>query len=110
MQTLINLNLNNKIILPYEFMISNFHEFLHEFLSYIGFSSLHTSIYNRWSHEFQPIQDLSQDIVEGKVKSHKRTTDIYEWQKKLPTPDINDYLTKYPFLTEYQELLNNYLQ
>lgn len=110
MQSLVDLDLNKKIILPYEFMISNFHSFLHELLSYMDLSSLHASIYSSWSHEFAPIQDLSEDIVKGNVKSHKRTTDIYEWQKKIPKSVINDYLNKYPFLTEYQKLLDNYLQ
>lgn len=109
-QSLVDLDLNKKIILPYEFMISNFHSFLHELLSYMNLSSLHASIYSSWSHEFAPIQDLSEDIVKGNLKSHKRTSDIYEWQKKIPKSDINDYFSKYPFLHDYQKLLDNYLQ
>lgn len=100
---------NNKLILPYELMITDFDCFLQKFLNYINASELFDVLYQQWHSSFTPIKDQTEFIVNNKLKTHKRTTDIHEWKKKIPSQDLARYTTEYPFILEYEKFLQKLL-
>jgi hypothetical protein len=71
-------------------------------------SSRHEFIYSRWNKEFNPIKDQSDLIESGSIKTHKRTTDIYEWKTKLNQSVLENILAKHEIINEYIELLAIY--
>ena len=95
----------NKLILPYELMLSNFSEFLHLFLNHINLPSLHQSIYEKHHKSFTPIRDRTEEIIKNGLKTHKRTTDINEWKKKFSTEEIEIFETDFPIIKKYQDFL-----
>lgn len=104
-----NLPATNKVILPYEFMIGNFSEFLKELLQTLDMASVYDKTYEKWKYSFAPIEDKSDLIEAGKLKSHKRTTDIYEWKKKLSNEEQSKLLSEFPFIQQYDDFLNKLL-
>ena len=100
---------NKKIILPYELMIRNFSKFLKEFLQTLDVTSKYDKIYEKWKKSFEEIEDKSNLIESGKVKSHKRTTDIYEWKKKLNNEEQIKILKQFPFIQQYDDFLTKIL-
>ena len=104
-----NLPVTNKVILPYEFMIGNFSEFLKELLQTLDMASVYDKTYEKWKYSFAPIEDKSDLIEAGKLKSHKRTTDIYEWKKKLSNEEQSKLLSEFPFIQQYDDFLNKLL-
>lgn len=101
--------ITNKMILPYELMVSNFKSFLMELLQALDMMSAYNTTLTRWEKEFSPIEDKSDLIVAGKIKPHKRTTDIYEWKKKLDEDFLVSLLKEYPFVSEYDKHLKEWL-
>ena len=101
-------NYNNKTVIPYELMITNFSDFLKNYLTAINMTSSYQSAYSKWNSEFCPIADRSDLIESGTLKTHKRTTDIYEWKKKLDQNKLQNILKEYPIINEYCELLSTY--
>jgi hypothetical protein len=95
----------NKLILPYELMISNFSQFLHLFLNHINLPSLHQSIYEKHNKSFRPIRDRTDEIIKKGLKIHKRTTDINEWKKKFSTEEIEIFENDFPMVKKYQDFL-----
>lgn len=108
-RNIFNLSGNNKLILPYELMITDFASFLQKFLNYINAAELFDNLYQQWHSSFTPIDDQTELIVNNKVKIHKRTTDIYEWRKKIPSQDLARYTAEYPFILEYEKFLQKLL-
>lgn len=104
-----NLPATNKVILPYELMVSNFKSFSMELLQALDMMSAYNTTLTRWEKEFSPIEDKSDLIVTGKIKPHKRTTDIYEWKKKLDEDFLVSLLKEYPFISEYDNYLKEWL-
>ena len=104
-----NLPATSKVILPYELMVSNFKSFLVELLQALDMKSAHGATLTRWEREFSPIEDKSDLIVAGEIKSHKRTTDIYEWKKKLDEDFVVSLLKECPFISEYDKYLKEWL-
>jgi len=97
-----------KIIIPYELMIANFNDFLKKYLDAIDMSESFHSAYSKWSGQFTPIEDQSDLIESGTVKTHKRTTDINEWQKKLDPTNLQDILQRFHIIKRYIELVSKY--
>jgi hypothetical protein len=104
-----NLQITNKTILPYELMISNFSKFLKELLQDLDRTSAYDKTYEKWKESFRPINDKSYLIETGRIRTHKRTTDIYEWKKKLSDEERSKYLSRFPFIQQYDDFLNNLL-
>lgn len=100
-----NSEFQNKLILPYELMITNFSQFLYLFLNHINLPSLYQSIYEKHKKSFSPIQDQTDQIVRKGLKTHKRTTDIYEWKKKISIEDIKIFENNFPIIKKYQDFL-----
>jgi hypothetical protein len=107
-KNILHSNYDNKTVIPYELMIDNFNAFLSKYLSSINMSSRHEFIYSRWNKEFNPIKDQSDLIESGSIKTHKRTTDIYEWKTKLNQSVLENILAKHEIINEYIELLAIY--
>lgn len=105
-ENIMDLQYKNLIIIPYELMITDFDKFTLNLLSFMKIEHLQGSIVDRWSDKFKPIRDLSSEIAAGKSKSHKRTTDIYEWKKKIDPDILNQYFTKYPVIKRYEQFLD----
>lgn len=104
---------NNKetsFVLPYELMISRFDSFLISFLAEMGAEEHFDRVYNSCKDWFSPISDCSEDIVNNNLKTHKRTTDIHEWKKKIPQEQINKHLLDFPFIQEYLVFLDTFLE
>lgn len=99
----------NKTILPYEFMVDNFSKFLKELLQSLDMVSAYDKIYKKWKTSFNQIEDKSDLIVIGESKDHKRTTDIHEWKKKLSNEERSKYLSRFPFIQQYDDFLNEIL-
>lgn len=99
---------SSKTIIPYELMITNFSDFLNHYLTAIDASSSYQSIYSIWHKKFNAIEDQSNLIESGALKTHKRTTDIYEWKKKLDQNKLQNILEQHPVINEYLELLLAY--
>jgi len=97
------------MILPYELMVSNFKSFLMELLQALDMMSAYNTTLTLWEKEFSPIEDRSDLIVAGETKSHKRTTDIYEWKKKLDDDFLVSLLKECPFISEYDDYLKEWL-
>lgn len=104
-----NLPVTNKVTLPYEFMIGNFSEFLKELLQTLDMASVYDKTYEKWKDSFAPIEDKSDLIEAGKLKTHKRTTDVYEWKKKLSNEELSKLLSRSPFVQQYDDFLNKLL-
>ena len=102
-------NYNNKTVIPYELMITNFSDFLKYYLAAIDMTSSYQSAYSKWNSEFCPIADQSHLIESGKFKTHKRTTDIYEWKKKLSNEELSKLLSRFPVIQQYDDFLNKLL-
>jgi hypothetical protein len=100
---------NSKTILPYELMVSNFSKFLKELLQAIDMTSAYDKTYDKWKGSFRPINDQSDLIETGKIRTHKRTTDIHEWKKKLSDEEQGKLLSRFPFIQEYDDFLNEIL-
>lgn len=107
-QNILDFACNKKAIIPYELMVSNFSDFLKNYLAAIDMSSSYQSAHSRWNSEFNPIADQSDLIESGTLKPHKRTTDIYEWKQKLSQSQLQNILKQYPVINEYCELLSTY--
>jgi hypothetical protein len=107
-QNILGFDCNNKTIIPYELMITNFSDFLKNYLTAIDMSSSYQSAHSKWNSEFDPIVDQSDLIESGEIKTHKRTTDIYEWKKKLNQTKLQNILEEYPVINEDFELLSTY--
>lgn len=107
-QNILDFACNNKVIIPYELMIANFSDFLKNYLAAIEMSSSYQSAYSKWKSAFNPITDQSDLIESGDIKTHKRTTDIYEWKKKLSDSQVQELPEKYPTISEYLKLLSTY--
>jgi len=104
-----NLPVTSKTILPYELMIDNFSKFLKELLQALDMTSVHDKTYEKWKGSFAQIEDKSDSIEAGKLKVHKRTTDIYEWKKKLDEDFLASLLKEFPFISEYDKYLKEWL-
>lgn len=104
-----NWPINNKIILPYELMVSNFKLFLTELLQSLDMMSVYDTALKKWERSFSVIEDRSSLIESGKMKCHKRTTDIYEWKTKLSKETQARLLGQYPFVQQYDDYLRNIL-
>ena len=100
---------NNKTILPYEFMVEDFSGFLKELLQTLDMTSAYDKTYEKWKDSFSPVEDKSDLIEAGKLKTHKRTTDIYEWKKKLSNEEQGKLLSEFPFIQQYDDFLNKLL-
>ena len=100
---------NSKTILPYELMVSNFSKFLKELLQVLDMTSAYDKIYEKWKRSFVQIEDKSNLIEAGKIKTHKRSTDIHEWKKKLSDEEQSKLLSRFPFIQQYDDFLNNLL-
>jgi len=107
-QNILDVNCSNKAIIPYELMITNFSDFLKNYLAAIDMSNSYQSAYSKWNSEFCPIADQSDRIESGEIKTHKRTTDINEWKQKLSQSQLQNILEQYPVIKEYCELLSAY--
>ena len=107
-QNILDFDCKNKTIIPYELMVTNFSDFLKNYLTAIDMSSSYQSAYSKWNSEFCPIADQSDLIESGTLKIHKRTTDIYEWKKKLDQNKLQNILEQHPVINEYLELLLAY--
>lgn len=107
-QNILDFDCKNKTIIPYELMVTNFSDFLKNYLTAIDMSSSYQSAYSKWNSEFCPIADQSDLIEFGTLKTHKRTTDIYEWKKKLDQNKLQNILEQHPVINEYLELLLAY--
>jgi hypothetical protein len=95
----------NKIILPYELMISNFNVFLKDFLIAIDMQDCYSKTLERWKSSFEPIKDQSERIISNNYRGHKRTTDIYEWKSKLDENFQKKLCDAYPFILDYDHFL-----
>jgi len=95
-------------LLPYELMISDFESFLIKLLNFLEMPKAFDFVYSKWGDSFRPIQDRSEQIVNGDVKAHKRTTDINEWRKKLSSQEIKKYL-KNPIIINYLNFVDKEL-
>ena len=104
-----NLPMTSKTILPYEFMLDNFSKFLKELLQALDMTSVYDKTYEKWKGSFAQIEDKSDLIEAGKLKVHKRTTDIYEWKKKLDEDFLVSLLKECPFISEYDKYLKEWL-
>jgi len=104
-----NLPVTSKTILPYEFMLDNFSKFLKELLQALDMTSVYDKTYEKWKGSFAQIEDKSDLIEAGKLKVHKRTTDIYEWKKKLDEDFLASLLKECPFISEYDKHLKVWL-
>lgn len=104
-----NWPITNKTILPYELMINNFGKFLKELLKTLDMTSAYDRTYKKFIDSFEPIEDRSNLIETGKIKTHKRTTDIYDWKKKLNEKEQINLLSRFPFIQQYDDFLNNLL-
>jgi hypothetical protein len=104
-----NLPTTNKTILPYELMVNNFGKFLKELLQALDMASVYDKTYEKWKESFAPIEDKSDLIEAGKLKTHKRTTDIHEWKKKLSDEEQSKYLSEFPIIQQYDDFLNKLL-
>jgi hypothetical protein len=100
---------NSKTILPYELMIDNFSKFLKELLQALDMTSAYDKTYDKWKKSFAKIEDKSNLIETGKIKTHKRTTDIHDWKKKLSHEKQIELLSRFPFIQQYDDFLNNLL-
>jgi len=100
---------NSKTILPYELMVSNFSKFLKELLQALDMTSAYDKTYEKWKGSFRQINDKSDLIETGKIRTHKRTTDIYEWKNKLSNEEQIKLLSRFPFIQQYDDFLNNLL-
>ena len=98
-----------KCIIPYEVMISNFQSYLSHLLDFLDMSDSFQRVYDRWSGEFVAIKDRTSEIEAGSMKPHKRTTDIYEWKKKLDEDFLVSLLKECPFISEYDKYLKEWL-
>lgn len=107
-ETIITHPSRNKLILPYELMISDFSTFLKTLLDFLDMQELHNDVYNQNIKHFLPVKDLSSQITSNNLKTHKRTTDIYEWKKKIPEDVIQKYLSRYPIIRKYLDILDVY--
>lgn len=105
-----NLPITNKTILPYELMINNFGKFLKELLQTLDMTSAYDKTYEKWKGSFGQIEDKSNLIEAGKIKTHKRTTDIYEWKKKLSDEEQIKLLHRFPFIQQYDDFLNEIIK
>lgn len=99
----------NKTILPYEFMIEDFSKFLKELLQALDMNYVYDKTYEKWKESFAPIEDKSDLIEMDNLKTHKRTTDINEWKKKLSNEEQSKYLSEFPFIQQYDDFLNKLL-
>ena len=90
-----------KTFLPYELMISDFGRFLYDFLESINSLELYMPLFNRWAREFVPIDDRSGEIVSGNLKEHRRTSNINEWEEKIPQNKLKEYISNNPGLSNY---------
>lgn len=108
-KNILDLNYDNKTVIPYELMIDNFNDFLKYYLAAIDMTSSYQSVYSKWNSEFCPIADQSHLIESGKLKTHKRTTDIYEWKKKLSDEELSKLLSRFPIIQQYDDFLNEIL-
>ena len=104
-----NLPMTSKTILPYEFMVDNFSKFLKELLQSLDMTSVYDKTYEKWKDSFAPIEDKSNLIEMGNLKTHKRTTDIHEWKKKLSGEEQSKLLSRFPFVQQYDDFLNKLL-
>jgi len=104
-----NLPTTNKTILPYELMVNDFGKFLKELLQALDMNSVYDKTYEKWKESFTPIKDKSDLIEAGKLKTHKRTTDIHEWKKKLSNEEQSKLLSEFPFIQQYDDFLNKLL-
>ena len=104
-----NLSVTKKTILPYEFMIEDFSRFLKDLLQALDMTSVYDKTYEKWKDSFAPIEDKSNLIEAGKLKTHKRTTDVYEWKKKLSNEEQSELLSRSPFVQQYNDFLNKLL-
>jgi len=100
---------HDRTVLPYELMVENFEQFLTKLLYALDMSSRFSEIYPMFEKQFLKISDLSQSIEEGRIKVHKRTTDIHEWKTKLSEEVLNELKKNYPFVYEYDKMLANAL-
>jgi len=107
-QDILNYKHGTKTIIPYELMVTNFSDFLKQYLDTLNMSNLYQTAYSKWHESFKPIEDKSDSIVAGEYKKHKRTTDIHEWQKKLAPDLIQTLLQRHSVIGKYLELLSTY--
>ena len=104
-ETLFNLKHPHKTILPYELMVDDFATFLFKLLEGLNAADSYEDTYNYWRKEFEPIKDRSKLIEQGKLKTHKRTTDTQEWKKKLSEQNLEFILKRHPFIKEYNSFI-----
>ena len=97
----------DKTLIPYELMISNFELFLHQLLDSLNMLHRYEQVYAEHKSDFKPIEDKSDQIVSGKYKGHKRTTDINEWKTKFDKKTLNHYIKMYPIVKTYENYLKS---
>lgn len=96
------------LVLPYELMINNFESFLRLMLNFINANHFYDEIYNSCKSRFEPIEDQSHKIEKEGLKTHKRTTDIFEWKRKIEKNALEEYFSKYEILEQYQSFLGSF--
>lgn len=96
---------NNKLILPYELLITDFKKFTNLLFNHFDYDELASQVYNTYAKTFTPIDDKSKDIEKGLYSKHRRTSDINEWKSKIPESKIQKFLNDYPSINQYSNFL-----
>ncbi len=101
-------DLNEKyIFLPYELIISkkiNFYEIIKQACNFdINISE--EDFFKKFSKDFDPVEDKSEDIVNLRSAPHRRCSDPMEFKNKIPANIRQGILLDYPIIKEYENIL-----
>ncbi len=100
--------LNHKyIFLPYELIISkkvNFYRIIKQVCNF-NINISEEEFFKKFSKDFDPVEDKSEDIVQLQSTSHRRCSDPMEFKNKIPENVRKDILRDYPIIKEYEEIL-----
>jgi len=105
------LKYKESLVIPYEFMMVNPIKFFDIISEKVGREDLSLNLYENFKEEFVFTKDFSEDIVNGKSKSHKRVLNHVEYMEKLQEEtikfaykEIGNILREYNYLCKSYEL------
>lgn len=94
----------------YEMMISNFKSFCKKLGEELAMESQLQFMYKEFKHVFaKEIKDKSEDIVKKGLKTHRRTTDIFEYKKKFEKRTLDKLYDLCPEARDIEDLIEKQL-
>lgn len=108
---ILNKEVSNKsfLFVPYELIISREVNYFDLVKLSMGstFKTNKNAFEQRFKKDFEPVSDKSDLIVKGLCKDHRRTSDPFEFEKKISKDIINNIKESFPIIFRYEKLLKN---